>query len=206
MIKHHLIKRILEKIYRLLQGVHNELSRKEIFFGMGRVGDKVYIEMPICSMIGRDKVFLGNNVFIYENSRLDVVRAERDDVRGIHIGDNCYIGRNFTILCGTEVVIENDVLIASNVGIFGENHGMDPESEVPYMNQELSLGRVHIGQGTWIGERVMVLPDVSIGNKCIIGSGAVVTKSVPDYSMVVGNPARVIKRYNFETKQWEKAN
>ena len=98
------------------------------------------------------------------------------------------------------------MLFASNVIVTNENHGMDPESSVPYMNQELTARDVSIGDGCWIGEKVCILPGVSIGEKCIIGAGSVVTKSIPDYSIAVGNPAKVLKIYNFESKRWEKYN
>ncbi|WP_405373425.1 DapH/DapD/GlmU-related protein [Pseudobutyrivibrio sp.] len=95
-------------------------------------------------------------------------------------------------------------MIASNVLICSENHGIDPESTTPYMSQPLISKPVSIGEGSWIGEMVCILPGVHIGKKCIIGAGSVVTKSIPDYSIAVGNPAKVIKKYNFKTHNWEK--
>ena len=65
---------------------------------------------------------------------------------------------------------------------------------------------VFIGEGSWIGEKVCILSGVSIGKKCIIGAGSVVTKSIPSYSIAAGNPAKVLKVYNFESKRWEKYN
>ena len=88
--------------------------------------------------------------------------------------------------------------------ISSENHGMDPESEKSYMRQPLVSKPVSIGDGCWIGEKVCILPGVTIGKKCVIGAGSVVTKSIPDYSIAVGNPAKVVKQYNFETQHWEK--
>ena len=71
------------------------------------------------------------------------------------------------------------------------------------MSQPLSAKNVYIGNGCWIGEQVCILSGVSIGEKCIIGAGSVVTKSIPDYCIAAGNPAKVLKKYNFETKRWE---
>lgn len=73
------------------------------------------------------------------------------------------------------------------------------------MDQKLSCKNVIIDDGCWIGEKVCILPGVRIGKKSIIGAGAIVTKSIPDYSIAVGNPARVIKYYNFDKKRWESA-
>ena len=103
----------------------------------------------------------------------------------------------------SRITIGDDVLFASNVLVTNENHGMNPESNEPYMNQALNSKDVKIGDGCWIGEKVIILPGVSIGEKCIIGAGSVVTKSVPNYSIVVGNPAKIIKKYNFNIKRWE---
>lgn len=122
----------------------------------------------------------------------------------ISIGRNCYFGFHLTILAGGSINIGDDVLIASNVLITSENHGMNPESKIPYMNQPLECKDVSIGEGSWIGEKVSVMPGVKIGKKCVIGTNAVVTKSIPDYSMALGIPARVIKKWNFEKHEWEK--
>ena len=84
-----------------------------------------------------------------------------------------------------------------------ENHGIDPECSTPYMDQELTGLPVRIGTGCWIGEKVIILPGVSIGEKSIIGAGSIVTKKVPSYSIAVGNPAKIIKKYNFSTHRWE---
>ena len=80
---------------------------------------------------------------------------------------------------------------------------MDPENQLPYAKQPLLTAPVTISEGCWIGEKAMILPGVTIGKKCIIGAGSVVTKSVPDYCMAMGNPAVVKKMYSFETKKWE---
>lgn len=98
--------------------------------------------------------------------------------------------------------IEQNVLMASYISIMGHNHGTDPECEDGYGGQPLVSKPILIKSGAWIGERVCILPGVTIGRKSIIGAGAVVTKDVPDYCIAGGNPARVIKKYDFDTKQW----
>lgn len=124
----------------------------------------------------------------------------------ITIGNNCYIGFCFSALASVEANIEigDNVLFASNVLVTNENHGINPESTTPYMDQKLSAQDVKIGNGCWIGEKVSILSGVTIGEKCIIGAGSIVTKSIPSYSIAVGNPARIIKQYNFYTKRWER--
>lgn len=122
----------------------------------------------------------------------------------IRIGKNCSIMSNFSILNASKVTIGDNVLIASHVLISSENHTTDPESELEYKDQPLQTSPVSIGDGCWIGEKVCILPGVTIGKKCVIGAGSIVTKDVPDYCMAVGNPAKIIKRYNFSSHSWEK--
>lgn len=122
----------------------------------------------------------------------------------IVIGNNCYINYFFSILCGgnSSVVIGDNVLIASFVLISSENHGMDAGAKIPYMSQPLIGKSVNIENDVWIGEKVIILPGVTIGKRSIIGAGSVVTKSIPAYSIAVGNPAKVIKKWDFELNSW----
>lgn len=166
------------------------------FFGEGSV-----IHYPAI-LPNPSNISIGNRTQILSNSRMQNFRQNGKDSE-IIIGDNCYICYYFSILNASKVTIGDDVLIASHVLISSENHGVDPESVTPYMDQPLVSKPVSIGDGCWIGEKVCILPGVSIGKKSIIGASSVVTKSIPDYCMAVGNPAKVIKKYNFKTHAWE---
>ena len=147
---------------------------------------------------------IGDGTTILKMARMQNYPISEKEEPRIRIGNGCYIGFFFTILNASEVIIGNDVLFASHVLITSYNHGIDPESATPYMDQPLSSKPVEIGDGCWIGEKVCIMPGVKIGRKCIIGGGSVVTKSIPDYSIAVGNPAHIIKQYNFEKHIWEK--
>lgn len=178
--------------------------QKKKFREFGRMS---IVARPFLQLSGCQNIAIGDNTTILTNSRLSVYGND-SNTTNILIGNNCYIAFGFSALASSKakIVIGNNVLFASNVIVTNENHGMDPESSVPYMNQELTARDVSIGDGCWIGEKVCILPGVSIGKKCIIGAGSVVTKSIPDYSIAVGNPAKVLKIYNFESKRWEKYN
>lgn len=120
----------------------------------------------------------------------------------INIGQRCYINHSFNITCANSVTIEDDVTIAYNVSIFDNIHGTDPNIG-NYNRQPLIIKcPVIIGQGSWIGANCFIMS--SIGKGCIIGANSVVTKPIPDYCIAAGNPARVIKKYDFETKEWRK--
>lgn len=93
-------------------------------------------------------------------------------------------------------------LVASDVLIASENHSIDPLADKYYKDQELVSKAVTIGSGCWIGEKAVILPGVTIGDKCVIGAGSIVTKDVPDFCMAVGNPAKVIKKFDKEKRSW----
>lgn len=165
------------------------------------IGENTCVRQPLEIYSEGGKMYIGDNTYIHDYSRIcNYVRGELDVE--IRIGNNCHIGYYFTLLNASKVYIGDNVLFASHVFVTSENHGIDPESELAYVEQPLLASPVSIGDGCWIGEKVCILPGVNIGKKCIIGAGSVVTKSIPDYSIAVGNPARVIKRYNFENHSW----
>lgn len=147
-------------------------------------------------------ITIGANVRIGDNARLSIYGAKAK----IIIDDGVYAGANISIITADTVKIEKNVLLASYISIIGHNHGMNPESKDNYGKQPLLGAPTCIKEGAWIGERVCILPGVTIGKKAIIGSGSVVTKNIPDYSIAVGNPAKVLKRWNFETHKWERVS
>jgi len=150
----------------------------------------------------------GENVVIGDNSKLlcwDSYQGQRNEKEPeIRIGNNFNATRGLTIQAVNKVTIGNNVLIASDVFIIDYNHGINPLLE-SYLNQPLGPcgGGVLIDDGVWIGNNAVILPDVHIGEKSIIGAGAIVTRDIPAYSIAVGNPAKVIKKYNFEQGNWK---
>ena len=102
------------------------------------------------------------------------------------IGKNVFINSNFLGMSRGGITIEDNVQIAGNVSILSNNHD-------PYERMVLTCKPVVIKQGAWIGAGATILPGVTVGKYAIVGAGSVVTKDVPDYSVVVGNPAKVVK-------------
>ena len=111
----------------------------------------------------------------------------------IHIGENFYCNVNCVILDAAPVTFGNNVFIAPNCGFYTAGHPFD----VNLRNQGLEYAKpITIGNNVWIGAQVCVLPGVTIGDNCVIGAGSVVTKNIPDNSLAVGNPCRVIRTLN----------
>lgn len=122
----------------------------------------------------------------------------------ISIGSNISIGNRFSALAAAPIKIGDNCLIASDVLVTSENHGMDLEKSDSYNTLPLTAKAVEIGAGCWIGEKVSILPGVELGERCIVAANSVVTKSFPTACLIGGNPARIIKRYNFQEHKWEK--
>lgn len=128
------------------------------------------------------------------------VQQEFDPI--IRIGDRVTATANLQVIAYQSVVIEDDVLFAANVYVSDGTHSV-ARADVPYKYQGLDpVAGIRIGRGSWIGQNVVLVPGVDIGEYCVIGSNSVVTRSVPDRSIAVGSPARVIKRWSDESGGW----
>lgn len=113
-----------------------------------------------------------------------------DNGKNIFIGNNFTGNFNLTILDIKEVYIGDNVMIAPNTTITTVGHPLSPKKRRAHLAQ---AKEIKIGDDVWIGANVTILPGVTIGNNVVIGAGAVVTKDIPDNSLAVGVPARVIK-------------
>lgn len=159
----------------------------------------------------------GKNTTIRFNSRMDLFPFNK-----FEIGANCMVEDFATINNGVgEVIIGNNVgvglsnviigpvelgnyvMLAQNIVISGLNHGYEDVTTPPRM-QKVVTQKITIEDNVWIGANSVITAGVTIGKHTVIGAGSVVTKDIPPFSVAVGNPARVIKKYNFETNSWVK--
>jgi acetyltransferase-like isoleucine patch superfamily enzyme len=111
----------------------------------------------------------------------------------VRIGDRCLIGRGSGIVGHLQIEIGDDVWTGHHVYITDQNHGYD-DPDLPISRQVQPERPVVIGDGSWIGHGTVVLPGARIGRHVVIGANSVVTGEIPDYSIAVGAPARVVKR------------
>jgi len=123
-------------------------------------------------------------------------------VGDILIGNHTRIGLGNTII--GPVTIGNKVNLAQNVVISGLNHNYEKVDRM-IADQGVSTQGIVVEDDVWIGANSVVLAGVHIGRHVIVGAGSIVTKNVPSYSIVLGNPARVVKQYDVEKKQWAKS-
>ena len=165
------------------------------------IGQKVRVFSPL-KINGIENMLIGNKVIIEYKTWLAALPLTGEKSCSLEIGEGTVIG-NFNHIYATKLIkIGKNVLTADKVYISDNLHGYQNIS-LPIMYQPIVQNNiVEIGDGTWLGENVCVL-GAKIGKNCVIGANAVVTKDIPDYCVAVGTPAKVIKRYNHETKLWD---
>ena len=116
----------------------------------------------------------------------------------IEVGKNFFANYNCTILDNGGVKIGDNVLFAPNVSLYTVGHPLDPELR----NQEWEQARpITIGNNVWLGGNVIILPGVKIGDNVVVGAGSVVNKNIPPNSIVVGNPAKVLRQITQQDRE-----
>jgi lipopolysaccharide O-acetyltransferase len=138
------------------------------------------------------QIAIGKNVLILHGVWLSVeAAAEHRPAPVITIGDNCSIRPHCTIAAAESIVLEEGVVLSAYSTVIDTDHTIT-DGAVSVMHSPIVTSPVHIGAGTWIGERVSVLRGADIGKGCIIGANSVVKGVIPDGSIAVGAPARVV--------------
>jgi acetyltransferase-like isoleucine patch superfamily enzyme len=172
--------------------------------GFNSFGEKSHIR-PIADMIeGKRLIRVGDNTYFGKNLQLTAWHSNEDGKAKptIMIGQNCKFGNYNHITAINSIVIGNGVLTGKFVTITDNSHGNPcicrqlniPPAERP----TFSKGGVVIGDNVWIGDKATILPNVTIGDGCIIGANAVVTKDIPAFCVVGGNPAIIIRHLKSE--------
>ena len=191
-----IIKKIVKRILNAFRSESIETERTPIDGLTVGSGSKIDGKIDIRKTGG--KVTIGNHSFIFG------LVATETEYSEVNIGNNVYIGSETIIDCVQNVIIENDVLIAYQVIIHdSDNHSTslslrknDASDWVKnrYHNWEVTGKRpIKISRGAWIAARAIILKGVTIGEGSIVGAGSVVTKDVPAWTVVGGNPARIIR-------------
>jgi len=152
---------------------------------------------------GADRVSLGAGTFVQEGAWLYACPIDQHPA-SLVIGEGCVFGYRNHIAAVRDVVIGNRVLTANNVYISDNVHGFD-DVTIPIMDQPVRFkGAVSVGDGSWLGENVCII-GARVGRNCVIGANAVVTRDIPDFSVAVGSPARVIRQYDPARGRWVQA-
>lgn len=165
----------------------------------GKFGFPGYLGKPLFLM-GIKKVFIGKKVRIFSHLRLEVHRSGT-----IHIQDDVVISQNVHITSAGNLVIGKSSLILANVFITNIDHDYE-EIGKHVVKQEYLVKDTVIGENCYIGMGSAIMAGTVLGKQCVVGANSVVRGEFPDYCVIVGAPARIVKKFNPETQKWEKVN
>lgn len=133
------------------------------------------------------------------------LRIETHKKGTICLDENVSIGQNFHITSAGNLIIESDTTISGNVFVTNIDHDYQ-EIGKHILDQQMIVKETKIGKNCFIGYGAAIQAGTVLGYQCVVGANSVVRGNFPDYSVIVGSPARIVKRYNIETKTWEKTN
>lgn len=168
-------------------------------FIFNKFGNMSYLGKPIF-VKGAKGVHIGSRVRIYPGLRIETYGNKGEVI----IENNVSIGQNFHITSSdSSLIIGKNSTILGNVFISNIDHDYK-EIDIPIFKQKFINSKTMIGENSFIGYGAAIQAGTILGKQCIVGTNAVVKGIFPDYCVIVGAPAKIIKRYNENTKKWEK--
>ena len=162
----------------------------------GSFGSGTCISWPTGYVFGERWIHIGEDTLIGSHVTLSAgMVPEQQMVTDpvVRIGDRCLIGRGSAIVGHLSLAIGDDVFTGMNVYITDQNHGYE-DLDTPIGTQLPSEDPGTIGADSWIGSGAVILPGARIGRHVVVGANSVVRGEVPDYSVVVGSPGRIVRR------------
>jgi acetyltransferase-like isoleucine patch superfamily enzyme len=162
---------------------------------------------PIFINNSKKHISIGRNVKIWHNARLEAITK----YKGTHfnpnliIEENVGIQQNFHCTCASAITIGRGTAITQNVGIFDINHNYMKIGQ-SILDQDINAKPVYIGENCFIGMNSVILPGTVLGKQNVVAAGSVVKGKFPDYVVIAGNPARIIKKYSMDAGRWENAD
>jgi acetyltransferase-like isoleucine patch superfamily enzyme len=194
----------IEKVLHLGSRIRTRLFTLLLSSQFKELGTGARISPPF-RFYGLNQMSLGDGVMINRDCWIQTIPGggQGNDEKLV-IGAHAGIGMGAHISAAKQVLIEEYVLLARNVHIADHAHAFE-NIDVPIMKQGINrIAPVSIGRSTWLGQNVVVLPGVTIGRHCVIGANSVVNSSIPDFSVAVGAPARVVRQFNRNSSKWER--
>ena len=178
--------------YRWAVRLQSKLFSLFISGAFAEFGKRSVLVTPV-RLSGEDRIAIGDDVFVGAGAWLQTLPDGKNRATAITIGSGTSVAGSCVISAVRQVVLEEKVLLARNVYISDHIHRYD-RCDIPVMNQGVDkVAPVLIQRGAWLGQNVVVCPGVTIGRGAVVGANSVVNKDVPDFSVAVGAPARVVK-------------
>ncbi|MDD6148813.1 MAG: DapH/DapD/GlmU-related protein [Lachnospiraceae bacterium] len=163
-----------------------------------KFGSMSYIGKPVI-IIGKKKISIADKVRILPGIRLEAYGGGTIQVR-----DNCSIAQNVHITSkDDDLVIGSGTTVLANSFITNIDHDYT-EIDKPIFEQDTRIEHTEIGENCFIGMGAAIMAGTVLGKQCVVGANAVVKGTYPDYSVIAGVPAKIIKRYNAQSGLWEK--
>lgn len=183
----------IQKIFWVIRGIVYKIKFAK-FGNFSYIGKPVFLE-------GTKNITIARRVRIFPGARMQCIGKGR-----IYIGENTSIAQNLHITAMQETLaIGKGVTILGNVCITNIDHEYQ-QIDVPILEQKMSYNKTEIGDNCCIGYGACIQAGTILGKQCIVGAGAVVRGTFQDYSVIVGVPAKVVKKYNANTQKWERIN
>jgi acetyltransferase-like isoleucine patch superfamily enzyme len=160
-------------------------------------GERSAICFPVAALFGEEYIEIGRESIVGPHCTLSagiMPGYTLGNIPRLRIGDRCLLGRGSGIVTHDSIEIGDDVFTGHHVYVTDASHGYE-DVTVPIGRQFGESKPVRVGDGSWLGHGVVVLPGADIGRHVTVGAGSVVTGALPDFSVAVGSPARVIRRY-----------
>ncbi|MDR3400918.1 MAG: acyltransferase [Chthoniobacter sp.] len=175
-------------------------ARQADCFRRRNVGPHSFID-PTAQVLGWQQVRVGHHTIIGENTWININQRTSSEP-AVNIGDNCFIARRNFLSAGARIKIGDYCLTGPDCHFLGADHDFSSPF-APYAATGVTPdGVIEVGPNCWFGSSVIVMKNVRIGFGSVVGAGALITRDVPPCSVVVGSPARVVKRFDMRKKAW----
>jgi len=163
------------------------------------LGTSSYVD-PTVHCLGMKNVSIGNHCSVGQDTLINV--NHRESGVALSIGDFCYIARRNFFSTGRKIVLGDYVLTGLNNAFLGSGHVISDPTRPFILTPTTDDGTLEVQENCWLGSLVTISGNLTIGYGSVVGANSLVLKSVPPFSLSLGSPSKVIKRYSFLRKQW----